>query len=303
MRKHTLFVLFLVALFTLPILAQTPEQANQPAKYLWIQNVVVPEGKAMTYPGMVAEFRHAADTIKSDAYWLAASNLTGDMRRAVYITGCNSFGEMEKKMAAFDKIANESMQKNANFHNEMAMHEMNPQAVFAKYRADLSYQPTKIPPANVKFWTVTTMFLNPGQMSDFADMLKEKMDLMKKADIDTTFQVYEVVAGLPTTGSAYYVVMPMKSLADLDVEHATEKAKGVFTPEVLKHFETINRTMFSKVETTLMMVRPDLSRPPQNYLAANPEFWTVKEAAPAMAKKGKKPQKPVEEALKEMPKK
>jgi hypothetical protein len=101
--------------------------------------------------------------------------------------------------------------------------------------------------------------------------------------------------GLPSSGSAYYFVTPMKSLSEMDVDNS-EKQKAVFTPMVIHKFEGRMEQMVSYIQSDLLMVRPDLSRAPKSFVAANPEFWTPKEPMPVLAK-SKKAKKPLAETI------
>ncbi len=285
------FVLGMLAAFLLGLvaLAQSPLDTAKQPKYIWTQHVTIAEGKGMSYPGLLAQFRRAAETTKADTYWLAGSYLTGDMRQVVYVSFYNNFAGVETDLASFEKIAVETIKMNPNFMAESGATELAPHGTIAKYREDLSYLPDKVPGPQTKFWEVTTIMLKPGHMTDFADLVKTEIELLKKADLDEHFLVYQVMAGLPTSGSAFYIVKPMKSLAEMDAD-SSERMKSVFTPIVRRQFESQVAQMVSHIESNLLAVRPDLSRPPQTFLAANPDFWTVKEAAPVVAR-GKKVKK------------
>jgi hypothetical protein len=45
-----------------------------------------------------------------------------------------------------------------------------------------------------------------------------------------------------------------------------------------------------------LMVRPEMSRPPQTFVAANPDFWTIKQPEAVTAKAKVKAKKTVKEA-------
>ncbi len=292
MRKA--FAVTLLVVFLPGLVALAQETAKQP-KYIWSQSVTIAEGKSMSYPGLLSEFRRAADTIKADTHWLAASNLTGDMRQVVYLSAYNNYAGIETDLASFEKIAAEAVKANPNFAAESGASERAPMGTIAKYREDLSYQPDKVPGPQTKYWEVTTIMLKPGHMTDFAELVKDEIGLLKTAGMDENFLVYQVMAGLPSTGSAFYIVKPMKSLAEMDAGDS-EKAKAVFTPIIRRQFESQVAKMVSHIESNLLMVRPDLSRPPQTFLAANPDFWTVKEPAAPVTAKARKTKKAATEA-------
>ncbi len=265
-------------------------QANvKIAKYIIVQHVVIAEGKAPAYPGLLAQYRHAADAIKSESYWLGASYMTGDLRQATFVIPYPSFEMLEKSMKGMEKIYAEASRTNPNFAMETSLSELSPRGTIAKYREDLSYRPLAVPLPDAKYWMITSIHIAPGYRTQFADLVKEEIALLEKAKIEEHFVAYEVMAGLPTTGSSYFFVTNLKSLADLDIDRS-EQANAIFTPLVRAHFDSAVQKMVVGIEDNILQVRPEFSRPPATFLAANPDFWTVKEPPPVVAKtKGKKP--------------
>ena len=120
--------------------------------------------------------------------------------------------------------------------------------------------------------------------------MKQEQDILQKSGADEHFLMYVVIAGVPAPGATYYIVIPRKSLAEMDVDNSA-KMKDLVTPLIRQHMDSMAGDILTRIETNILMVRPDMSRPPQTFLAANPDFWTIKEpAASAMAAK-KKPKK------------
>lgn len=265
-----------------------PQTNIKIAKYIIVQHVIVAEGKAPAYPGLLAQFRHAADAVKAETYWLGASYMTGDLRQATFVIPYPSFEMLEKSMTGMEKIYIEASRTNPNFATEVSLSELSPRGTMAKYREDLSYRPLAVPLADAKYWKITSIHIAPGYRTQFADLVKEEIAMLEKAKMEEHFVAYEVMAGLPTTGSSYFFVTNLKSLADLDVDRS-EQANAIFTPLVRAHFDSAVQKMVVGIEENILQVRPEFSRPPEALLAANPDFWTVKEPPPVVAKtKGKK---------------
>lgn len=289
--KKVFVGMLLVCLFSGFVLAA---DTAAPPKYIWTQHVTVAGDRSAMYPNLIAQFRRAVENTKSDIFWIAASNITGEMRQVNFISFYENLASIEKDMGTYEKISAEATKKSPNFWAEMGATELAPRSVIAKYAPELSYHPEKVAAADARWWEVTTIHLKPGHISAFAELIKQEQELLKKGDIDEHFLVYQVVAGLPTSGSAYFIVVPMKSLAEMDVDRSAQ-AMTIFTPIIRRHFETVVEKMVSHIDTDLLMVRPEMSRPPQTFLAANPDFWTVKEPAPDLAK-SKKAKKAAAEA-------
>lgn len=267
--------------------------AAAPPKYIWVQYVSVAGDKSDAYPKLVAQFQRAVDASKADVFWVATTNLTGDPRQANFISFFDNMGAVEKEIGTYDNVSVEAVKINPNIWTEMGAAEQQPHSIIAKFVPELSYRPEKVALSEAKWWSVTTIHLKPGHMTAFAELIKQEQELLKKADIDEHFLVYAVMAGLPTSGAAYYIIVPMKSLTEMDTDHSAQ-ASTVFTPIVRRHFESAVEKMVSQIQSNLLMVRPNMSRPPKSFLAANPEFWTVKEPAPAVAQ-GKKAKKTTSE--------
>ncbi|MDT8067462.1 MAG: hypothetical protein ROO76_04780 [Terriglobia bacterium] len=291
MKRAIVVVVIVMCLVSLVAFA---EDATKVPKYIWVQNVTVAGDKAESYRGLVGQYRRAVDTVKSDSYWITASSLTGDLRQLTFVSFYNSMAAAEKDFAD-PAISAEVKRVNPNFWTETGAAELEPRGSVAVYREDLSFQPGKVPPPEVKWWRIKTIHVKPGYRTAFADLMKEEIELLNNAKVDEHFAVYEVIAGVPTTGQVYYIVTQMKSLGEMDADYS-EQMKPFVTPVIREHLEAVVQKIVTRVEDNLLMVRPDLSRAPQAFLAANPVFWTIKEPETVAAKGKAKAKKPAKEA-------
>jgi len=158
--------------------------------------------------------------------------------------------------------------------------------------------------ATARYWDITLLQVKPGGESEFEDLAKEYVELHKKGNVDVKWAVYQVQYG--PSSPAYLYIGPLGSLAELDVDREATY-KELFTPGVTRRFDSVSRDSIARWETMLIQVRPEISHPPQTIVAANPDFWTVKEAvattAPAKSKgKKKAPVEPAALKEKEQPK-
>lgn len=294
MKKVSVAVIALMCFVSLFAFAGDTPKAP---KYISVQNVTIAGDKSESYLGLVAQFRQAAETVKSDSYWITASSFTGDLRQLTFVSMYDSFAAFQKDIDWYPKISEEVKRINPNFWKETGAAELQPTGSIAVIREDLSYHPDKISAAETKWWHVKTIHLAPGHRTAFADLMKEEIELLNKAKVDESFTVYEVMAGVPTTGQVYYIVKNMKSLADMDVDYLGQM-KEAYTPVIRAHFESVVQKIVTHTEDNLFMVRPEMSRPPQTFVAANPDFWTIKAPESATAKAKVKAKKPVKEAEK-----
>ncbi|MGH9579266.1 MAG: hypothetical protein ACRD3R_17645, partial [Terriglobales bacterium] len=143
----------------------------------------------------------------------------------------------------------------------------------------------KLDIANARTWEVSIVRLKPGSEMDFADMEKESIDLHKRNNIDEHWVTYQVEYG--TQAPAFIFITALRTLGDLDKD-LKDAHKTAFTPSIRRRFSETAKESVIYEKSTLLNVRPEISRPAESLVAANPEFWTVKEEPTAVAAKGKK---------------
>lgn len=296
MRK-AIGLILLACMAAVAAVAQKP----QPAKYLWIETVQLNTGKHLQFQDMVRQVRLAATDTAPGLHWMASSPLTGDGRQVSILIPHNTLGDVEQTLQSMMKIEQAVMAKNVNLTEQAAETESGAHFTLAKFRPELSYKVEQLDPAFTTRWEETIFYLKPGTDTEFTDLIKHVLELENKAaDPNSKWLLYEVMGGMSMP--AYVIVTPLKTLADLDVE-PPESSKQVYNDSVIRMLETNIKSCVTKMESNIMMVRPDLSRPPEALLAANPDFWTVKEPAPVVATKtvGKKKGKLQESELSNLP--
>jgi hypothetical protein len=280
-------------------LGQAQTTANQPSRYVWWETANVAAGKFELFSKIIAQYRDATATTAPDQYWITGAPITGDSGHVTFITFHDDMASVEKMIAAFDKVDEALTLKNANFPTQSAEAEPGAHSGLAEYNKELSYRPDLVPMANTTWWATSVFNLKPGCDYEFADVVKQVADLHKKAGDNEHWIAYNIRAGYPEPSVLF--VTTLRSLADLD--HGPNAAtKELFESAPMKQmFQRIGKECISHIESTYSRVDPKLSRAPQSLIAANPDFWTVKEEAPAIAgKKGKqKKEAVVPAALKE----
>ncbi len=265
--------------------------APKMGKYIWVQTEQYQAGREAAYMKMGQVFKQAMSS--TEFTWLASMPIAGNGNEVTYVTFHENYASVEKMLAAFMKMGPEVYQKHAALMSEGAAAIGHSQSFIAELQPDLSFDMDKVPPAETTRWRVTTFVLRPGAGGELKEFLKEIAALHQKAGDGLPGFVYRVVAGEPSP--AFMIVTPLKTLGDLDVP--TPMLDALFTPEVVgRMYDTVKKTV-AAVSTGIYVIDPRLSLPPKSFLAANPAFWTVKEAAPQVAK-AKKATKAVEPAAK-----
>jgi len=269
---------------------EKPASQDQHPRYVWYAVDQVSNGKFGVYSKVVAQYREAAASAAPDVHWIAGSAITGHSGRVTIVTFHDSMASVEKMMTAFDKMDNAINMKNASFPAQEAESTTSSHYVLAEYKKELSYRPDMVPMANTTWWSAELISLKPGCQYEFQDAVKQAADLHSKAGDSDHWIGYRVLAGdsLP----AVIFVSPMRSLADEDEEPSAAAQEVLQSPLARQMFSRIGKECITHIESDYSRVEPSLSRPPDALVAANPDFWTVKDEAMSASapapKKGKK---------------
>ncbi len=277
--------------------AQTP--ANEPSKYIWWLTEQIASGKYELYGKVLAQYRDAATATAPDTYWIAAMPITGDSGRVTYVTFHDNMASVEKMITAFEKVDQAAAAKNASFTAQAGEATAGSHWALAEYDKELSYRADMVPMASTTWWATSAFSLKPGCEYEFGEVVKQVADLHKKAGDNEHWVAYNIRSGYPEPSVLF--VTRLRSLADLD-EEPSAAAKELFQSAPMRQmFQRIGKECIAQVESNYSRVDPRLSRVSPQLIAANPDFWTIKEEAPAVAaKKGKaKKEAVVPAALKE----
>jgi hypothetical protein len=261
-------------------------QTTAPSRYVWWETATIGPGKYELFSKINAQYRDATTATAPEQYWITGAPITGDSGRVTFVTFHDNMASVEKMMNAFDKVDEALALKNANFATQAAEAEPSAHWGLAEYSKELSYRPDMVPMANTTWWASSLFNLKPGCEYEFGDVVKQVADLHKKAGDNEHWTAYEIRAGYPEPSVLF--VTTLRSLADLDQE-PTAASKELFESAPIKQmFQKIGKECIAHIESSYSRVDPKLSRVPQSVIAANPDFWTIKEEAPAVAaRKGK----------------
>lgn len=289
MRKAISLVL---VMFALTVCAWA--QSTAPPKILMISRINLKEGRAMEYQKLDREVRQTVQKNDPNLNWITATAFTGNDNEETYFQLLNSYAEIEQTDAAFGKAVG-ALFSSADFNQTVAGTQEAGRNIIAKFREDLSYNADKFDPANAKFWSVTYRRDKPGTSAQLASIREDINAQLKAANYDSRGLVYEVTYGMPAT--SYIIIRDLPSLSVLDTD-LTKQYESAVAKNLRQQYTGYNHENMLMSESVLYQVKPELSHPPQNLVAANPGFWTVKETEtmPIVAKKGKGTKQAVEPA-------
>jgi hypothetical protein len=268
--------------------------AQSAPKILMISRVNLKEGRAMEYQKLDRQVRQVVHKNDPSLNWITATAFTGNDNEETYFQFLNSYAEIEQANTAFGKAAG-TLFMSADFNQTVADSQEAGRNIIAKLREDLSYNADKFDPANAKFWSITYSRLKPGSDSQLTSIRQDINAQLKAANYDLHYLVYQVSYGMPS--ATYLIVRDLPSLSALDVDTSKQYDSAV-AKNLRQQYTAFSHENAVAVESVIYEVKPELSHPPLNLVAANPSFWTVKEseAAPVVAKKGKGNKQAVEPA-------
>jgi hypothetical protein len=253
-------------------------------KILQIFQEEVKPGKGAAHEKVEAGWPAAFRKAGSPGYYLAMT-ATG---QAWFVTPWDSFAGAEKENKAIDANAalTAELERLSAADGDL-LSKVN--GMWAVHREELSYRPDW-DTAKMRYFSVTTIRLNPGYGRDFIQARKIVNEGHDKAKLDERWATYEVVAGAPS--GTYLIFQPHASLAEWDaieVPHGKpyQDALGEDNQKRLRDF---SREGVKSSESVLFSFSPKMSFLSKEFMERDPDYWMPKPAAPARAKK--EPPKP-----------
>jgi len=230
---------------------------------------------------IVAANRQNGDT------WLAMETTYGPGNRVTFISQRHSYADIEKAsdvfyaamLKAYGKAATDKMF--ADFNQCLA----SSRSEVRRRRWDLSANAPTDPAAYAKLiadsrWLRTTaVHVKPGQTNAFEAILQDLKAAREKSSPPQLMLVSQAVAG--QEGTVYYVTTLQTSMAGFDSITPVSQLLG---PDGYDKFLKTSAEAVSDTETVINHFLPELSNPPQEVVAAAPDFWTPKPAAAVHAK-------------------
>jgi hypothetical protein len=102
-----------------------------------------------------------------------------------------------------------------------------------------------------------------------------------KAIPNAPWATYQAMFGAKS-GGVYVVIIPMKSLAEVDAAIAgAHKFMSELGEPGMKKMMELSASSTEWTETNLLAFNPNMSYPPDGWTKSDPSFWKPKAAAPA----------------------
>jgi len=246
---------------------------------------------------VAANRQNAGDT------WLAMETTYGPGNRVTFVSQRHSYGDIEKATGMFYGAMEKAYGKAATdkMFADFSQCLVSSRSEVRRRRWDLGANAPSDPAAYAKLiadsrWLRTTaVHVRPGQNNAFEAILKDLKAAREKSSPPQLMLVSQAVAG--QEGTVYYVTTLQSSLAGFDTITPVSQLLGA---EGYDKFLKASADTVADTETVINRFVPELSNPPQDVVAAAPDFWTPKPAAAVHAKSGaaKAPVVPAKETTK-----
>ncbi len=149
-------------------------------------------------------------------------------------------------------------------------------SVLAMARKDLSHGAFP-DTAKQRYYDVTIFHVKPGHARDFEAAAKAYGAATDRGAPDTSYRVYQVLAGMP--GTTYLIFSSVTSYEAYDKVMADDQAiMKAATAEEMNTLEKFSQECLINSETIRFRLDPVMSFVPQAVKAADPEFWLPKPA-------------------------
>jgi len=293
MKKSLLLfvVVILISAFS-PTFAQDADKA--PPKVLYIVKEDIKPGMMGAHSKHSANYANVFRTLDTPNHRIALVPVAGSENEVVYLTGCDSFKELEeilngtdKKMAAASgntRAELDRLDKEAPVLH-VAMRDM-----FAIFRPELSYNPN-VDIRTMRYFSITTIRVRPGHDAQFAEYVQKIINAARKAKADSIHTaVFQVISG--TQAGTYLLFRPMKSLSEFDDPIMGKVRNGMGNDE-RKDLDKDAGEVYMSSESSTYWMAPNMSYVEKDFAAGDPAFWNPKPAMMAKPKPKKKMAKPL----------
>jgi hypothetical protein len=296
MLRRACLALAVVVCLVVPVVVQA-----QGGDYLDVYTVKVRPEKLADFQAIAKKMADANRKNNGD-HWLATETVYGEGDTYTFISTRQDYADIDKGGDAFYGALAKAYGKDGSqkILNDWEACLAGSRSEFRRRRWDLSW---KVPDAasyakfiaDSRVLHTTRVHVRPGHLTDFEGLLKEAKAAAEKAPNTQGVFVSQVIEG--NKGTTFYVTSLRSSIGGFDKNPTIHDILG---DEGYKKFLQVNAEAVENTESMLLRFSPELSNPPQEVIAAAPDFWQPKPVvATHTAKPKAAPVKPAAERTKE----
>lgn len=232
-------------------------------------------------------FVKAMTAAKWQTHYLGLNSMSGK-QRCLFLSGYDSFEAWEKDNAGVQKNATLAGALDRASVADGTLLDAMDQSVWV-FREDQSMHPTASI-ADVRYMEFEVFHLKPGHEADWDAAVKLVKEAYAKGVPDASWDMFQAVYG---TTTAYVVITPMKSLAEVDHNFmASQKFMDAMGAEGMKKLSELSASALESIETNLFSINPHMSYVSDEVASSAPDFWRPKTGAAPAGKAKAKPATP-----------
>jgi len=268
-----LFAVFLVA----PVVMQAQ------GDYLDVYTVKIRPEKIADFTSIAKKMVDANRRYNGD-HWLTQAVVYGEGDTYTFVSLRENYADIDKGSEAFMSALNKAYGKDAA---DKMLHDwesclISSRNEFRKRRPDLSRKAPSDMAAYAKLvggsrvLRTNVVHVRPGHVADFEAMLKDAKVAGEQLDNTQPLLISQGVEG--TKGTTFYISALRSGLDGFDKNPTIREILG---EEGYKKFLQENTESVEGVESMILRFSPELSNPPEEIMAAAPDFWQPKRVVAA----------------------
>jgi hypothetical protein len=287
MKKSLLFLAAITLISTFSqVSAQPPPARPGPPKVLFIVREDIKPGMMDAHKKHSASYANLFRTLQTPNHRIALVPVAGSENEVIYLTGGESFAELESILNTTDKRM-ESISGNLRtevdrLDKEAPVLHAGMRDMLAIYRPEMSYN-AGVDIRQMRYFSITTTRVRPGHDAQYVDYVQKLLNVARQeAKLDTLhLAVFQIISGAP--GGTYMIFRPMKSLAEMDLQLAM-KMRAAMSEETRKEADKTASDAIMSSEVSTYSFTPAMSYVDKDFIAGDPAFWTPKAEAIAKPK-------------------
>jgi hypothetical protein len=281
-------ILCMVSAMPMVVRAQD-DGVNGPPKVLVVVREMTKPGRGgMMHERTEGAYIQALKANHVDDHYLAMTSLSGP-DRALFFSGYSSFGDWEASVKAMDKNPAGAA---AMDHANVADGDLLSETANSAWRREDDLSMNERGLHGDRYMEIEQFKIKPGHTADWEELVKLVKGAYEKGIPDASWVTYEQVFG--TAGDGYIVIIPLKSLAEVDEHHMRGKAfMDAMGKDGMKKLDELTAASVESEQTNLFMFSPKMSNPPEQWVKDEPDFWGTKKMMPMKKDEKKDAMKPM----------
>jgi hypothetical protein len=259
--------------------------AQAPPKILVVQREIVKPGKAgALHEKLESAFAQEFSKAKVPIVYLGMNSASGKSR-ALFMSFYESFDAWEKEQSAIQK---DTALSNALERINVAdgeLLESSEQNIYTR-RDDYSFNPKANNPHR-RALEVLVFHVKPGHHKEWDELLKLVLATYGKAIPAAHWACFEGMFGVPD--GTFVFLTAIDKASDIDASMLDDKKFAeTLGPDGLAKLDELEAASVESSEQQLFLYNPKLSHPSEEFLKADPDFWSAKPTAETKAPAKKK---------------